>query len=172
MMRTNPFLFWSQGGLLLLLILLAGSGCRHESSGSLTGRQAPDFTLALLDGRTVSLGDFKGKPLLLEFWAPWCPGCVKNIPALKRLYALYGDRVNFLASSSECGEKIVGAFVAEQGVPYPVALSTRKLLADYRVSGIPLTVLIDGQGVVRHAHAGQFSAERLEKKIRQLIARQ
>lgn len=154
---------------LLFVIVLAMGGCNNGTSSGLTGRAAPDFTLTMLDKSTVSLKTLRGKPVLLEFWAPWCGGCVKNIPSLKKLYGLYGDQVVFLATSSERGENTVAKFIKKEDITYPVALSTQKILTDYQVSGIPLTVLIDAEGVVRYSHAGQFSFELLEKKIKQLI---
>lgn len=155
--------------LLLVLLLLLCSGCSQEASTGLTGKTAPAFTLTMLDTSTVSLKDLKGKPVLLEFWAPWCSGCLENIPSLKKLHAAYGDKVTFLASSSERGERALTQFVTKEQIPYPVAFSSQKLLTDYMVSAIPLTVLIDGEGVVRYSHVGQFSADLLEKKIRQII---
>ncbi len=155
--------------LFLTLSFLLFSGCGQESPTGLTGKVAPNFTLTMLDSSTVSLKDLKGKPVLLEFWAPWCSGCLKNIPALKKLYAAYGDKVTFLASSSERGSKTLAQFVAKEQIPYPVALSNQKLLTDYAVSGIPLTVLIDGEGMVRYSHVGQFMFEELEKKMKEVL---
>jgi cytochrome c biogenesis protein CcmG/thiol:disulfide interchange protein DsbE len=152
----------------LLFVLCSGCG-QEEAQSGLTGKVAPNFTLSMLDSSTVSLNALKGKPVLLEFWAPWCSGCLKNISPLKKLYATYGDKVIFLASSSERGEKNLAQFVAKEQIPYPVGLSNQKLLTDYMVSGIPLTVLIDGEGIVRFSHVGQFSFDLLEKKILQLF---
>jgi cytochrome c biogenesis protein CcmG, thiol:disulfide interchange protein DsbE len=170
-MTNRNFGRWKKIWVLFVMLLVMG-GCSNESSTGLTGKVAPDFTLTMLDKSTISLNTLKGKPVLLEFWAPWCSGCVKNIPPLKKLYSLYGDKITFLASSSERGEKTVGMFVTKEQIPYPVALSTQKILTDYQVSGIPLTVLIDGEGVVCYSHAGQFSYDLLEKKIKQAIVDQ
>jgi len=167
-MTNRKFWKWQRFRFVLVLLLTIG-GCSNETPAGLTGRTAPDFTLTMLDESTISLKDLKGKPVLLEFWSPWCPGCLKNIPSLKKLYSLYGDKVTFLASSSERGEKTVARFVTKEQIPYPVALTTQKLLTDYTVSAIPLTVLIDAEGIVRYSHAGQFSFDLLEKKIKQVI---
>lgn len=155
--------------LLLLIVLLLACGCRGESTSGLTGQQAPDFTLDMLDGGSTSLKELRGKPVLLEFWAPWCSGCLKNIPPLKQLHAQFGDRIAFIAASSEQGKKTVARFAADNALPYPIGLSNQKFLDAYRVSVIPVTILIDREGVVRYHHAGQFQVELLTKKMKPLL---
>lgn len=156
--------------LLVTAITLFCGGCRSEHGTSwFTGQTAPDFTLTMLDGNELTLRELRGRPVLVEFWAPWCPGCLKNIPPLKELHARYGKVVAFVASSSETGRQTVGQFVADHAIPYPVGFSNRRLLADYRVSGIPVTILIDAEGVVRYHHTGQFSAARLEELIKPML---
>jgi cytochrome c biogenesis protein CcmG, thiol:disulfide interchange protein DsbE len=156
--------------LLTAAIILLCGGCRSEhGTGGFTGQTAPDFTLTMLTGSELTLKELRGKPVLLEFWAPWCPGCLHNIPPLKELYARYGEAVAFVAPSSETGRQTVGKFIADHAIPYPVGFSNRRLLADYRISGIPVTILIDGEGVVRYHHTGQLSAARLEELIKQML---
>ncbi|WP_448871230.1 TlpA family protein disulfide reductase [Desulfobulbus propionicus] len=159
--------------LVSLCLLLAGCpafwGCRDQGSGGLTGRPAPEFAVTMLDGRTVSLKELRGKPVLLEFWAPWCGGCLENIPPLRQLHQRFGGQIALIAASSETGKKTVARFVSEHGLPYPVALSNQQLLDAFQVSAIPVTVLIDREGVVRYHHAGQFALGQMEQRIRGLL---
>jgi thiol-disulfide isomerase/thioredoxin len=156
--------------LLTAAIILLLGGCRSEhGTGGFTGQNAPDFTMTMLDGSELTLKELRGKPVLLEFWAPWCTGCLYNIPPLKQLHARYGEAVAFVAPSSETGRQTVGQFVADHDIPYPVGFANRQLLADYRISGIPVTILIDAEGMVSYHHTGQLSAPRLEELIKQML---
>jgi len=170
-MQMRKFRQWVFGWFFLAALLMA-SGCGNESPGGLTGGPAPEFTITLLDKSSVSLSALKGRPVLLEFWAPWCPGCVRNIPPLKKIHAVYGDRILILAASSEQGENTVKKFVAEKEIPYSIGLSTQKLLTDYKVSGIPRTILIDAKGMVCFSHVGQITFEMLEGKIKDALPAQ
>lgn len=157
-------------GLLLAVSLVVFCGCRGNRPDELIGQQAPNCTVTLLDGRSVGLKELRGKPVLLEFWAPWCGGCLQNIPPLKALHARFGKQVTMIAASSETGQKTMNRFVREHDIPYPVALSSQKLLDAFRVSVLPVTLLIDGQGIIRYHHAGQFSLPSMEGQINRLLA--
>jgi len=171
-MRTKNHGQWRFGWLLLAAALFMVSGCGNEGTGGLTDGPAPAFTITMLDKSSVSLSELKGRPVLLEFWAPWCSGCLRNIGPLKKIHAAYGDRILVLASSSEQGENTVKKFVSEWEIPYSIGLSTQKLLADYKVSGIPHTILIDAKGVVRFSHVGQVTFDMLEGKIKDVLPAQ
>ncbi len=156
--------------LLIAAIALFSGGCRSEhATRGFTGQPAPDFTLTMLDGSELTLSELQGRPVLVEFWAPWCPGCLHNIPPLKELYARYGEVVTFVAPSSETGRQALEQFVADHAIPYPVGFVNRRLLADYRISGIPVTMLIDAEGMVRYHHLGQFSSAYLDELIREML---
>jgi cytochrome c biogenesis protein CcmG, thiol:disulfide interchange protein DsbE len=162
---------WLLPGLLLGLVLLlsACSGEETGSSGGMVGQQAPEFTVKMLGGGETTLAGLRGRTVLLEFWAPWCPGCLKNIPEVAELHRRFGERLAIVSPSSEVGEKSLAAFVADKGITYPVALANRRLLSDYRVSGIPVTVLIDAKGVIRYHRAGQFKAGAMARTIERLL---
>jgi cytochrome c biogenesis protein CcmG, thiol:disulfide interchange protein DsbE len=163
---------WRSWWLLLGLVLVLFSGCsgeEHSSPGGMVDRQAPEFTVRMLGGGEMTLAGLRGRPVLLEFWAPWCPGCLKNIPEVAALHRRFGERLAIIAPSSEVGEKSLAAFVADKGITYPVALANRRLLSDYRVSGIPVTVLIDAKGVIRYHRAGQFKAKAVGRTIERLL---
>ncbi len=152
-----------------LVALLTCFGCRTQQNNGLTGQIAPECSLTMLDGSTVHLNDLRGKPVLLEFWAPWCTGCLQNIPPLKQLHQRFNGQIAMIATSSEAGVKTVSNFVGKHAIPYPVAISNRKLLEAYRISVIPVTMLIDAQGVIRYHHAGQFQLSHLEERITHML---
>ncbi len=148
---------------ILLLPVLLSTACTGGGH-PLEGRPAPSFELKDLAGETVRLSDLAGRVLVLEFWAPWCGHCRENIPVMKRLHDdLEKDGVTVLGISLEQGPKTVGEFVARHGMNYRILFADRKMLHDYHVSAIPVTVVIDRRGTIRCWHAGAVSHEDIRK---------
>jgi len=161
---SGPVLFL---GAVLVLVL---GGCNTGAEYHMVGQSAPDFSLKDLQGKTVRLQDFRGRLLLMEFWAPWCGHCRKNIEPLRQIKAAYGQMgLVILGPSLEQGRKTVSRFAEQQQVPYRVVFADRDTLARYGVSGIPVTVLVDAEGVVRYWHAGPVDYEVLANKIRECL---
>jgi len=125
------------------------------------GEPAIDFALDSLDETPVFLSDFKGKTVIVTFWATWCPPCQEEIPGLVTLYPDLQARNAELLSVNvlEAPDK-VRAYVQDMGINYPVLLDTRGLVAmTYGVRGIPASLFIDKQGVLRHIQVGALSRE-------------
>ncbi|MDQ6930255.1 MAG: redoxin domain-containing protein [Candidatus Eremiobacteraeota bacterium] len=131
--------------------------------GPQLGRPAPAIAARSLDGRPVSLSDFRGKVLVLNFWATWCPPCRAETPDMIESYRkLHGSNVAFLGVDSTENSPIIRSFIASKGLPYPVALDNDKTTsANYDVRGIPTTVVIDGSGIVRARFVDVVSGEQL-----------
>lgn len=119
--------------------------------GPAVGAPAPAFSAVGLNGKRVSLASFRGRVLVLNFWATWCPPCRLETPDMIRSYrALHGRDVSFLGIDSTETAPIVRAFIAAKGLSYPVALDPQKTVtAAYDVRAIPTTYVIDANGVVR-----------------------
>uniref|UniRef100_A0A7C4TCJ4 TlpA family protein disulfide reductase n=1 Tax=candidate division WOR-3 bacterium TaxID=2052148 RepID=A0A7C4TCJ4_UNCW3 len=113
-----------------------------------------DFTLKSIDGETVSLSDFKGKVVLLDFWATWCPPCRRSIPHLISLYEKYKDRGVIIIGISSEEEGTIRNFRDENGITYPLLLGTSEVFQKYKVSAIPHTVFIDKKGKERKTQIG------------------
>lgn len=116
------------------------------------GRQAPSFTLAGLDGRKQSLADYKGKLVLLHFWATWCRPCLEELPSLYRMQrAITDDRFALLTVSVDDNSKIVSDFFKRHKVPaLPVLMdTTKKVPTAYGTEKFPESYLIDSTGKVR-----------------------
>ena len=135
---------------------------------------APDFEVLDNDGNTVRLSDFRGKPVVLNFWATWCPPCKAELPDFDRSAATYGDEVTFLmVNLTDGGRDTVSGvreFVAANGYTFPVYFDTRYSAANaYRVSSIPKTYFINAEGEVVSYKVGMVSASELEKGIQSLL---
>jgi len=154
-----------------LLVLLFLGGCGNEGENDLlSGRPAPDFRVAGLKGGTFQPAALAGKPVLLEFWAPWCAGCLENIEVVNNLYRRFENDVHFIAPSSEQGKKSLAYFVTRRNITYPVAISNREIIDNYGVGSIPLTVLIDDKGMIRFRHTGQIRYKEMADRLNRLLA--
>jgi peroxiredoxin len=141
---------------LLLLSLLTREGSRgtkiiHE------GDRAPEFRLQAMDGRTVSLADFRGKVVMVHFWATWCPPCVEEMPMLEQLYrSTRSTDFEILAVSvDEGGADAVAEFVQRNGLSLPVLLDSRRSVAGlYGTFKFPETYIVDRRGIVGYKVIG------------------
>lgn len=127
---------------------------------------AMDFTVYDADGNQVSLSDFYGKPILVNFWATWCPPCKAELPDFDRVYADYGEDVVFMMVNMTDGSRdtveSAQAFVSDNGYSFPVYFD-RDLDAAYTygASSIPMTVLIDADANIVGAQIGILTEEQL-----------
>ncbi len=114
------------------------------------------FTLQDIQGNTVSLSDFKGKIVFVDFWASWCPPCRQSIPSVENLQALYKDNpdVVFLGININEDKDTIDRFVKEQGITYKILMADEKVLKNYKIRSIPVFFILDRQGNVRNKHMG------------------
>lgn len=133
---------------------------------------APDFTLKDINGNAMSLGDFKGKVVILDFWATWCPPCREEIPHFKELYTQYKEKGLEIigVALDDGGLQDVKPFAEENGINYPILLGNDKVTRDYGgIKGIPTTFVIDRQGNIIEKFLGYRQKEVFEKIIKKLL---
>ena len=126
------------------------------AASGLTGQPAPDFALKSSSGENLRLSEYRGDVVMINFWATWCGPCRQEMPLLDELYSRY-ERVGFnlLGVNIDDDSRKAMNMVAELGVNFPVLFDARKEVSKlYAVDAMPVTVLVDREGTVRHVHQG------------------
>lgn len=149
-------------------------GCSEDRSKE-DKPTAPTFTLKDLSGREVSLSDFRGKVVLLDFWATWCPPCLLSIPHLNALHRAYGERgFEILGINLDQGDPDnLSAFVEKMKITYPILIGTSEVTKQYGVNPIPTGFLVDREGHLRVRIIGfnetiqESMAQEIEKLLKE-----
>lgn len=157
------------------------SGDKNESNKSINSelvlikideKKAPDFALKSLDGKTVKLSDFKGKVVIIDFWATWCPPCRKGIPDLISIQNEFKKDVVIIGVSldNEKTIKDVPGFAKQYGINYPIVYGNQKVVDDYGgIQGIPTAFIVDKKGNVADMHVGLVPKDTYVNKIKELL---
>lgn len=136
--------------------------------GLKVGAKAPDFELKTLAGDTVKLSDLKGKKVMLNFWATWCPPCKAEMPAMEEFHKEAGDEVVILAVNID-PHLDVKAFVDENGITFPIPLDAEdKVNETYQVLSIPTTYFIDTKGNIGNKYIGAMNLDAMKQYTKDL----
>ncbi len=133
---------------------------------------APTWTLTDLDGKSVSSADFKGKVVVVDFWATWCGPCVHELPGYIELQKKLGPQGFTLVGLSldEISPAQVKKFAAQKGINYPIVMAGAEQVAAFgNFEGIPATFVIDREGKLRFEKHGAAPIEDLEKTVKNLL---
>jgi peroxiredoxin len=144
-----------------------------SNTGLKTGSKAPDFTLNTLEGKQISLSDFRGKKVILNFWATWCPPCREEMPEMARFYKDYQQKeVEILAVNlaySESKPEKIKDFTKEYGITFQIPLDEKNTIGkQYRAVAIPTSYFINEDGVIQNMHVGPMDYEFMEEKIKDM----
>jgi len=156
----------------LVAVLANGFGKDPKALPSmLDGKPAPGFTLYDLDGAEVKLEDFKGSPVVVNFWATWCQPCAVEHPILLQSAELYGPRgVQFLGVVYGDEEAKVRGYLKRHGSAYPTLQDPGQRTAiDYGVGGVPETFFVDREGTIVRKHAGPLSFNIISEVLEELL---
>ena len=157
---------------LLGLCLLSSVPLSADITEVSARKPAPDFTLTDSTGSPVTLSAFKGKVVLLDFWATWCGGCKVEIPWYMEFQNKYrDDGLSAIGvSMDEDGWKSVKPFLEEHKLNYPVVISNQDLANRYGgLSSLPVTLLIDRNGRIAEWHVGMVNKDAFESEIKTLL---
>ena len=156
-----------------ILVLCTASASLSAQHPLQLGQAAPDFSLKTLDGGRASLSQFKGRPVLVNFWATWCKPCRQEMPAIMAAYqAHHAGGLEVLAVNLSDQEKMkdVRKFVAELELPFPILLDEKgKMRERYHLVTVPTSVFIDAKGIVRKVNAGPISAKELKDGLAEIL---
>ncbi len=139
----------------LLVLFLLNQNKSYNNSVKIVpiavGLAAPDFKFPGMDGKMVSLSEFRGKVVLVNIWATWCPSCVDEMPSMEKLYQkLKGEDFEILAVSIDSlGEKVVAPFMKKYKLTFPALIdSAGAIRMGYRTTGVPESFIIDKDGIL------------------------
>lgn len=159
----------SVAGLLLALLL---AGLLFNESGAPAGKKAaPGFSLTLLGGGDYKLGEQKGRPVMVNFFASWCMPCREEVPALVKIQKEYEAKgVSFVAIAVDDTEKDVKEFVSRLGFSFLIGHDTTGDIKEaYGVYGLPTTFFIDRDGIINYFHPGSVNEALLRHELDRLL---
>ncbi|MGG0382128.1 thiol-disulfide oxidoreductase ResA [Priestia filamentosa] len=166
---------------LVILVLLLGLGYtvyvnffkneKNVAKGANLNDIAFDFTLQDLHGNEVSLSDFRGKGIILNFWATYCPPCKKEMPHLNNIYKEYKDKgIEVLAVNANEPRVIIKPFVQEYGLHFPILLDrTGSVVDQYDILNIPVTFFINEEGEIVEKSSGELTVESIRSSVKHII---
>ena len=171
-----------KGGLLLLgglvlgvlfgiIIFYNGMAGSSSSAGSrflppTVGSPAPDFSLPRLGAAEQRLSDLRGTPVVINFWATWCPPCVEEMPLLDQAAAKYSGKMVVLGVNSGEGADLVQPFLDKYDITFPILLDQTERVTDlYYVRNFPVTFFVDADGVLRAQHIGILREDMLSRYL-------
>lgn len=143
----------------------------RKNVGIEIGNLAPDFTLPTIDGQVVSLSSLRGKKVILNFWATWCPPCRQEMPDLEAFYSKHAKDKHVVVlginlTSAEMSVNDVKRFIKEYKLTFPVLLAkTEETAVLYQAVTIPTSYIIDSSGVIRNKRIGPMDQKWMEQQI-------
>jgi len=170
--------------MILLLLTIWASACEVKTKEEEIGKpkkgitaekewgNAPDFTLPQLNGKSLTLSDFKGKVIILNFWATWCPPCRMEIPDFVELFEKYKDEgLVIIGVSLDGGDsRSVKQFSEKYKINYPIVLGNAKVTKDYGgVRAIPATFVINRKGNIKEKYIGYQPRSTFEEEAKKLL---
>lgn len=145
------------------------SALQDQSFVPSVGNPAPDFELENLDGETIRLSNFRGKPVAINFWATWCSPCVFELPIFQKHYIKNKNGIEILAVNNQESTQIVKPFVEELGLTFEILLDQdADINRLYQVIGLPTTYFIDKEGIIRIKHVGVLEEDQFLSYLEQI----
>lgn len=166
---------WIQAIILTAVLLIGGytigSSLFAEDEIPREGSAAPDFTLTGLDGKTYTLSELKGKPVMVNFWGTWCEPCVREMPAMQRQYDKWKDKgLVVLALNLDESKVTVQSFVRQYGLTFPVLFDKELRMRDrYAVRSYPTTFFVDSEGKIVKIASVEMDDNFIEQTVQSML---
>jgi len=138
----------------------------YKSQSSLIGKPLPDIKLKTFEGKEVSLKEFHGKVVLINFWATWCPPCREEFGLFKKLYEKYKDR-GFVILAINTDPENLAEFLKEYQLPFPVLIANDEVMEIFPLQGLPTSFLVNREGIVVKERKGIY--RELEKDLEEIL---
>lgn len=169
-MKRNRLICWLATAALFAMLTVLPT---HAHAAPREGQPAPNFKVVTTSGQPVSMSNYRGYVLVVDFFATWCPPCNESIPHLVEINRKYGKQgLQVLGlSMDEDGEQVVKDFIGERHINYPVALATEQVQVDYGIVSVPVMFVIDKKGKVRETYRGYSdeTGRAMEELIKKLL---
>ena len=146
----------------------------RAAAQAMVNKKIPDFTLPDLDGRQHNIHEWDGNVIVLNFWATWCPPCIKETPMFVEMQEQFGDKgLQFIGVAIDEKQQVLD-FMDSYGVNYPMLIGTEdaiKVAEQFgnRFGALPWTVVVDRSGTIVHAQGGEFTRQKAEAVIKPLL---
>jgi peroxiredoxin len=150
---------------------VTGGDAAALAPAPVAGHPAPDFALKTLDGETVRLSDFAGKPVLINFWATWCGPCRAEFPDFQEASIENADKLVIIGVNNTASDQIewVDDFVDEMGATFPIVLDEDgQVSKTYQIRGLPTTIFVDRDGIVDEVFTGPINKAYIKAKLNEL----
>lgn len=148
-------------------LAVAGDGSETSTPAA---EHVPQTTFERFEGSTGSFADYRGQPLVVNFWAAWCAPCIHEMPRFEEVHQQLGDRVAFLGINTRDNPDSAAKIVEETGVTYDLARDPDgELFRSLQIRAMPNTLFVSPDGEILGAHAGAISRDALEERIRELL---
>ncbi len=140
-----------------------------QEAAPATGAKAPDFELKGMDGENVRLSSVLGQPVLINFWATWCGPCQAEMPLVQKTSLAHASDLVILAINDDEPEDVVRGFILDNRITFKILLDPgEKVMAAYRVNGLPTSFFIDREGVIRFVRIGILDEQFLGQSLKQI----
>jgi peroxiredoxin len=171
-LAVKRIVIWLVVGVCLAGLYLYSKRRPPKAPPTASGNVAPEFTVTDLDGRKLSLSDYKGKVVLLDFWATWCTPCREEIPHFVEMQNKYGPQgFQVIGVSMDDDAKPVREYYEKYKLNYPVALGDDKLAERFGgVLGLPVNFVIDREGRIQAKHLGATNVATFDDEVSKLLA--
>jgi len=162
--------FWPVlcAGLLLGCSQPASEGGEGESAAANEALETVDFTLPDLEGNPVTLADFRGRTVIVDFWATWCPPCIFQVPELNEFWNTHkdgGDVMVIGVAVDVEGAEVVAPWAEEQGVEYQLVIGSEDVAREFGAVGFPTLVIVRPDGTIDSRHVGLVEVKDLETLV-------